>query len=81
MLKRWWLFAAVSLFCAGCGDGYNAAKCRQAVVEKYGAEVQALPNNKYHLLARSTNGAIWYVECMGSEAKPTTEAMMFGPQN
>jgi len=69
------------LSCFGCDrGGFNVANCRQAVINKYGPDVQSLPEFKYKFLVRTTNNIVWYVECMGSKAEITAETVIFGPK-
>lgn len=75
------IIGLAALLC-GCSDGYNSAKCRQAVVgELNTSEVQEVPNgNGFRFIARLRDGSVWYVECMGEKAEITAKTILFAPQ-
>ena len=71
---------AACLLLAGCGDGFNVTKVRAAAVAEHpGAEVSPVPGKQYTYLVRQPNGAVLYVEYMGSEAKATASTVVFNP--
>jgi len=70
--------ACSALFGGGCGDGWNVARCRQAVMEELKTdEVQAVPDTKWQFIARLEDGSIWYVETTGPKAEVTARTKLF----
>lgn len=71
--------AAVTWLCAGCDFGsMNGATNRQAVAQKYNAEVWNLPDKKYAFIARKPDGSVWYVETYGTgETLISAETQLF----
>jgi hypothetical protein len=68
----------VCLLLAGCGDGFNATKVRAAAVAEHpGAELSPLPGKSYTYLVRRPDGAVLYVEYMGSA---TASTVVFNPR-
>lgn len=79
-MKTTSLLALLVLLSSGCGDGYNRAKCRQAVIEEMKAtEVVENPSQSYRYIVRTQDGAVWWVECLGPEATVTTKTLLFPP--
>jgi hypothetical protein len=73
------LFACLLL--AGCGDGFNAVKVRAAAVAEHpGADVSPIPGKSYTYLVRRPDGAVLYVEYMGSDANATASTVVFNPR-
>lgn len=65
----------------GCGVGFNPVKVRAAVIADHpGAEVVILPGRDYTYLVRLPNGAVMYVEYLGSDPKITSSVLMFNPK-
>ncbi len=72
------LFTVLVIGFMGCS--ISPTKSRQAVVSKYGPEVQSLPEFSYIFIARKTNGEVWYVSCLNSnDNNISEETLLFGP--
>ena len=73
------MIIAAACFCvAGCGDGYNEVKVRNAVAEQHPrAQVQQIPGRAWTYLVKEPNGRVLYVEYMGRTLEPTAKAVMF----
>ena len=71
------------MFMTGC-SGSNPTLCRQAVMDEMETyEVSTIPNrDNFTFIARTKDGAIWYVETYNSsKAKITAKTMLMPPTN
>lgn len=79
MIKNLILTLTIAASVVGCsGDGFNQTKIRQAIVDEMKTtEIIQSPNSEYKYIVRTSDGAVWLVECMSREAKITAKAMLF----
>jgi hypothetical protein len=69
----------MGLFGTGCGEGVDASKCRQSVMEELEAEeIQTIPGLDYRFIVRMDDGSIVYAETMGwNSSKVTSKSVLF----
>ena len=79
MIKNLILTLTIAASVVGCGgDGYNQTKIRQVIVDEMKTtEIIQSPNSEYKYIVRTSDGAVWFVECMSREAKITAQAILF----
>ena len=80
MIKKLLIVLAMIIPIAGCsrGDGWNQTKLRQAIVEEMKTtEIVRYPDNDYKFIVRTPDGAVWFVEMMGTKAEITAKALLF----
>ncbi len=81
-MKRLISIAALATLLTGCGDAYSTMACRQTVIDDLKTnEVKEVPGRYFRYIARTPDGAIWYVECLdASDTRITTKTPIFGPR-
>lgn len=80
MIKKLLIVLAMIIPIAGCsrGDGWNQTKLRQAIVDEMNTtEIVRYPDNDYKFIVRTPDGAVWFVEMMGTKAEITAKALLF----
>lgn len=79
MVKNLILTLTIAASVVGCvDDGFNQTKNRLVIVEEMKTtEIAQSPNSEYKYVVRTSDGAVWLVECMSREAKITAKAMIF----
>jgi len=77
-MKTHILLLTVLLLTSGCvGD---SGLCRNDVaMEMNTSDVTQAPGRNYGFIARTKDGAVWYVETLGADNKITYKSLIFPP--